>query len=155
MKKKPKFFKNTNNLIINSFWLKKIINILIKHTYHAKIECIIFKTCKYLKYFTKTPITIELYQYIKMQKLLFKILKVKIAGRIYQLPTNFDFFNRYATLLRNTLKNKIISNNISNKFSILFSSQLFQKNSISEKIRDEIYKNATVYRGYLHFRWRN
>lgn len=141
----------------NSFLISKIINILKKHTIKNKIENKLNKIFSLIKIQLKVPLNVVIYNNIRHQKLLFKILKVKIAGRIYQLPTNFGFYNRYATSLIWLLK--IITDNapvnLINRFTKIFIYDSFTKNNTTDKTRNEIYKTITSYRGYLHFRWRN
>lgn len=149
--------KFNKDFFFNSLWISKIINLSTVHTMKHKIENKYYKTFTNLKIQHKIPVLFYIYHTIRKQKLLFKILKVRVAGRIYQLPTNFDFFNRYATALRWLILN--ISKNGNFNFSDRVTKYLINdsliKNNITDKTRLEIYKTITSFRGYLHFRWRN
>jgi ribosomal protein S7 len=151
---KTKFNKD---LFFNSLWVSKIINISTKHTIKHKIENKYYKTFYNLKIYYKIPPILYIYNTLRKQKLLFKILKVRVAGRIYQLPTNFNFFNRYSTALRWLILNisKYGNFNFSDRVTKYLINDSLTKNNITDKTRLEIYKTITSYRGYLHFRWRN
>jgi ribosomal protein S7 len=159
IKKKLLFtiIKLKKNLVFNSFWLSKIINILTKHILTQKIENKIYKTFSVFKIKKKLPALFFTYNTIRNQKLLFRILKIRVAGRIYQLPNNFDFFNRYNVALKILLKNIYIKgiSSFSERVSRYLLLETFIKNNVTDKLRNEIYKTVGSFRGYLHFRWRN
>jgi len=152
-----KILKLKKNLIFNSFWLAKIINMLTKHTLTQKIENKIYKTFSVFKIKKKIPALFYTYNTIRHQKLLFRILKIRIAGRIYQLPNNFDFFNRYNVAFKLLLKNIYLKgiNSFSERLSKYLLLETFIRNNSTDKLRNEIYKTISSFRGYLHFRWRN
>lgn len=151
---KTKFNKD---FIFNSYWISKLINNSKKHTLKHKIENKYYKTFSQIKKFYKIPILLFLYNTIRHQKLLFKISKVRVAGRIYQLPNSFNFFNRYATCFKWLIKTITEKGtiNIGDRITKLIINENITKNNITTKTRNEIYLSITSYRGYLHFRWRN
>jgi len=149
--------KYVKEYIFNSFWFSKIINVLTKHTMKNKIEKKVYKSFKFFKFYTKVPPLLLTFNTIRHQKLLFRILKVRVAGRIYQLPTNFGNLNRYSTSLRWLLTNvsKKGTSMFSDRFLKFLINDNFVKNNTTDQTRTEIYKIITSFRGYLHFRWRN
>lgn len=159
MIKNLNFEKNkfNKNFVFNSFWVSKIINISTKHNIKHKIENKYYKTFSQIKKTYKIPSLFFIYNTIRNQKLIFKIIKVRVAGRIYQVPNNLDYFNRYSTALKWLMISvlKIGTTNIGNRITKLIINENITKNNLTEKTRNEIYKIITSYRGYLHFRWRN
>ena len=159
MIKKLNFEKTRFNkdFIFNSFWISKIINISKKHTMKHKIENKYYKTFSQIKKLYKIPSIFFIYNTIRNQKLLFKIIRVRVAGRIYQLPNNFDYFNRYSTALKWLIISimKKGTSNIGDRIAKFIINENLIKNNLTDKTRNEIYKIITSYRGYLHFRWRN
>jgi ribosomal protein S7 len=155
------FYKNNNiknkrDYVFNSLWIYKLINNLKGHTNSVKIEKISYNSFIYLKKYYKIPVPLIIFRFLKTQKLLFKTTKVKVGGRIYQLPTSFNEFNRYSIQTRLILKEIRLkkTTSFSNKFIELLNSNILNLQSVSIKNRNEIYKTLVSYRGYLHYRWR-
>lgn len=148
--------KINRNIVYNSLWVQKFINNLKSHIMNRTIEKLFYASLIQAKQFYKVPIPILLFKFIKTQKLLFKIAKVRKAGRLYQVPIGFNEFNRYALPLRSTIKqlrNQRTATFMS-KLLTLLNINLISQNTPHEKSKNEIYSSIVAYRGYLHYRWR-
>jgi ribosomal protein S7 len=148
--------KSKRDTVFNSLWIYKLINNIKKHTHSTKAERLVYKNFSYLKRYYKINIPLITFKLIKTQKLLFKITKVRIAGRIYQLPISLNEFNTYSTSFRDVLKQLKLQrlSSFTTKFIDLFNNSILIQQNANSKKRQEIYQTLTAYRGYLHYRWR-
>jgi hypothetical protein len=128
----------------------------MKHKLKQKLEKYFLQYLFLLKLYYKIPSFILIINLLKKQRLMFRIINVKVASRIYTLPTILSYYNRYLMSLR--LLIKLLRPNFTKNFfyniSLLLLTESSNKNINIEKIRNNIYKTIASYRGYLHYRWR-
>jgi small subunit ribosomal protein S7 len=156
-KKKKSFFKRknpTNKFIQKRYIIKKLVNLLTKKGKKIKAYRILLKTFIRLRIITqKSPIFLILFC-IRSLKHYVKVVKVRKAGKIYEVPVPLNKKKQLFLILTWIIKSAKVKNNLN--FVKSFSLEIldiFYKRGLSIKYKKDFIKKAYENRAITHFRW--
>ena len=139
-------------LIQKRYILNKLINLLNKKGKKTKAFRILFQTFLRIRLITKKSPLFLILTAIKKLKPYVKVIKVRKAGKIYEVPIPLNKKKQLFLVL--TWIIKTIQND--NNFIKSFSSEIiniFYKKGNSLKYKKEFIKKAYDNRAITHFRW--
>lgn len=146
--------KNRLNFIHSRYIIKKFINLLIKKGKKVKVFRFLFNVFLRIRLITRrSPILFFLYA-VKQLKPFAKVVKVRKAGKVYDVPTPlskkkqlFLTLNWLVNVIKNQQKKKI-----ENLLSIEVLNVCYNKGD-SFKLKKRLIRKVYDNRSILHFRW--
>lgn len=141
-------------LVQKRYIFKKFINLLNKRGKKIKSYRILLKTFVRIRLITKKSPLFLILHCIKKLKPYVKVVKIRKAGKIYEVPVPLNKKKQLFLVLMWIIKSAKTKNNVN--FVKSLSSEIiniYYKRGISLKYKKEFIKKAYDNRSITHFRW--